>query len=177
MPIWAFPVNWDAMSRPDWIRPGTPVINQWRLGPALTGELPLKTADPVAVRLQFQSDGGRSRAGQGQRGLAREDLFTVVSEQFLTDTALYADIVLPATTQLEQFDVMFSWGHLYLTLNEPAIAPLGEAVPNTELFRRLARTMGFNDPYWQRSDEEMAMAALDWNNPALEGIDLASLRR
>ena len=75
-----------------------------------------------------------------ERGLQREDLFTVVSEHFLTDTARFADIVLPATTQLEQFDVMFSWGHLYLTLNEPAIAPLGEAVPNTELFRRLART-------------------------------------
>jgi len=82
------------------------------------------------------------------KGLAREDLFTVVSEQFLTDTAFYADLVLPATTQLEQFDLMFSWGHLYLTLNEPAIAPRGEAVPNTELFRRLAHAMGFTDPHW-----------------------------
>jgi anaerobic selenocysteine-containing dehydrogenase len=109
--------------------------------------------------------------------LAREDLFTVVSEQFMTDTARYADIVLPATTQLEQFDVMFSWGHLYLTLNEPAIAPLGEAVPNTELFRRLARAMGFNEPYWQRTDEEMAQAAFDWNHPALAGIDLKLLRK
>jgi anaerobic selenocysteine-containing dehydrogenase len=177
MPIWAFPVNWDAMSRPDWIRPGTPVINQWRLGPALTGELPLKTA--IQSLFVFNSNPMVVTAEQEkiERGLAREDLFTVVSEQFLTDTALYADIVLPATTQLEQFDVMFSWGHLYLTLNEPAVAPLGEAVPNTELFRRLARTMGFNDPYWQRSDEEMAMAALDWTNPVLDGIDLASLRK
>jgi len=177
MPIWAFPVNWDAMSRPDWIRPGTPVINQWRLGPALTGELPLKTA--IQSLFVFNSNPMVVAAEQEkiERGLAREDLFTVVSEQFLTDTALYADIVLPATTQLEQFDVMFSWGHLYLTLNEPAVAPLGEAVPNTELFRRLARTMGFNDPYWQRSDEEMAMAALDWTNPVLDGIDLASLRK
>ena len=104
-----------------------------------------------------------------ERGLSRDDLFTVVSEQFLTDTAIYADIVLPATTQLEQFDVMFSWGHLYLTLNEPAVAPLGEAVPNTELFRRLARDHGVQRPYWQRSDEEMAMAALDWSNPVLDG--------
>ena len=110
------------------------------------------------------------------RGLARDDLFTVVSEHFITDTARYADIVLPATTQLEQFDLMFSWGHLYLTLNEPAIEPRGEAVPNTELFRRLARAMGFDDPYWQRTDEEMAVDALDWENPVLEGIDLDSLR-
>jgi anaerobic selenocysteine-containing dehydrogenase len=177
MPIWAFPVNWDAMSRPDWIRPGTPVINQWRLGPALTGELPLKT--PIQSLFVFNSNPMVVAAEQEkiERGLAREDLFTVVSEHFLTDTALYADIVLPATTQLEQLDVMFSWGHLYLAFNEPAVAPLGEAVPNTELFRRLARTMGFNDPFWQRSDEEMATAALDWTNPVLEGIDLAALRK
>ena len=111
------------------------------------------------------------------QGLAREDLFTVVSEHFITDTARYADIVLPATTQLEQFDLMFSWGHLYLTLNEPAIAPCGESVPNTELFRRLACAMGFNDPSWDRTDEQMALDALDWNSPMLEGIDLAGLRK
>ena len=177
MPIWAFPVKWDDLSRPDWIKPGTPVVNQWRLGPALVGELPLKT--PIQSLFVFNSNPMVVAPEQEkvERGLARENLFTVVSEQFLTDTALYADLLLPATTQLEQFDVMFSWGHLYLTVNELAIAPLGEAVPNTELFRRLARTMGFNDPYWQRSDEEMAVAALDWTHPVLAGIDLASLRR
>ena len=177
MPIWAFPVSWDAVSRPDWIRPGTPVINQWRLGQALTGELKLPT--PIESLFVYNSNPMVVAPEQDkiERGLAREDLFTVVSEHFLTDTALFADIVLPATTQLEQFDLMFSWGHLYLTLNEPAIAPLGEAVPNTELFRRLARAMGFNDPYWQRSDEEMAVAALDWKNPVLEGIDLPALRK
>ncbi len=177
MPIWAFPVNWDAVSRPDWIRPGTPVVNQWRLGQALVGELPLKT--PIQSLFVFNSNPMVVVPEQEklERGLAREDLFTVVSEQFLTDTALYADIVLPATTQLEQFDLMFSWGHLYLTLNEPAIAPLGEAVSNTELFRRLARAMGFNDTYWQRSDEEMVATALDWDNPVLAGIDLPALRR
>jgi anaerobic selenocysteine-containing dehydrogenase len=110
------------------------------------------------------------------QGLKREDIFTVVSEQFLTDTARYADIVLPATTQLEQFDLMFSWGHLYLSLNQQAIAPLGESVSNTELFRRLARTMGFDDRQWQRSDEEMAVDALDWANPALQGITMDLLK-
>ena len=175
MPIWAFPMKWDDLSRPDWIREGTPVINQWRLGPALAGELDHKVnslfvynSNPVVVAPEQD---------KMLQGLAREDLFTVVSEHFLTDTALYADIVLPATTQLEQFDLMFSWGHLYLTLNEPAIAPLGEAVSNTELFRRLARAMGFNDPYWDRSDEQMALDALDWDNPVLEGIDLDGLRQ
>jgi anaerobic selenocysteine-containing dehydrogenase len=174
MPIWAFPMNWDGLSRPDWIREGTPVINQWRLGAALAGELETKiqslfvyNSNPVVVAPEQE---------KLINGLARDDLFTVVSEHFITDTALYADIVLPATTQLEQFDLMFSWGHLYLTLNEPAITPLGESVPNTEMFRRLANAMGFNDPYWQRSDEEMARDALDWSNPVLEGIDIESLR-
>ena len=174
MPIWAFPVNWDGLSRPDWIREGTPVINQWRLGAALAGELDT----PIHSLFVFNSNPAVVAPEQDKllKGLAREDLFTVVSEHFITDTAMYADIVLPATTQLEQLDIMFSWGHLYLTLNEPAIAPLGESVPNTEMFRRLAHAMGFNDPFWDRSDEEMVQGALDWSNPVLDGIDLDSLR-
>ena len=175
MPIWAFPMKWDDLSRPDWIPEGTPVINQWRLGPALLGELDLK----VNSLFVYNSNPAVVAPEQDKilRGLAREDLFTVVSEHFITDTARYADIVLPATTQLEQFDLMFSWGHLYLTLNEPAVEPLGEAVPNTELFRRLAAAMGFDDPFWKRSDEQMAVDALDWSSPVLEGIDLAGLRQ
>jgi anaerobic selenocysteine-containing dehydrogenase len=110
-------------------------------------------------------------------GLAREDLFTVVSEQFLTDTALYADIVLPAATQLEQVDLMYSWGHFYLTWNEQAIPPLGDAVSNTELFRRLAKVMEFDDPWFRRGDEEMIQDALDWHSPAVEGITIADLRQ
>jgi len=175
MPIWAFPMKWDDLSRPDWIPEGTPVINQWRLGPALLGELDHK----VNSLFVYNSNPAVVAPEQDKilRGLAREDLFTVVSEHFITDTARYADIVLPATTQLEQFDLMFSWGHLYLTLNEPAVEPLGEAVPNTELFRRLAAAMGFDDPFWKRSDEQMAVDALDWSSPVLEGIDLAGLRQ
>ena len=176
MPIWAFPVKWDALSRPDWIKPGTPVLNQWRLGQALTGELALQT--PIRSLMVYNSNPMVVAPEQGkvEQGLAREDLFTVVSEHFLTDTARFADIVLPATTQLEQLDVMFSWGHLYLTFNEPAIAPRGEAVPNTELFRRLARAMGFDDPFWSMTDEEMLEMAFDWTSPVLQGTDLASLR-
>ena len=100
-----------------------------------------------------------------------------MSEQFITDTADFADIVLPATTQLEQFDLMFSWGHLYLTLNMPAIPPLGEAVPNTELFRRLAARMGFDDACFKRTDEETMLAITDWRAPALSGISLDLLKR
>jgi anaerobic selenocysteine-containing dehydrogenase len=132
MPVWAFPIQWGTLMRPDFSTPGTRVLNQWQLGPALTGELGLNP--PIKSLLVYNTNPVVVIPEQAKviQGLARDDLFTIVSEQFLTDTALYADIVLPATTQLEQLDLMFSWGHLYLSLNQPAIAPLGEAVPNTE---------------------------------------------
>jgi anaerobic selenocysteine-containing dehydrogenase len=100
------------------------------------------------------------------RGLAREDLFTVVHEQFPTDTVDYADIVLPATTQLEHFDLHGSYGHLYVQVNHPAIRPLGEAKPNTEVFRLLARRMGFEPELFEVSDEELAAQALSPANGA-----------
>src|SRR5258706_15883288 len=87
------------------------------------------------------------------KGLKREDLFTVVNELFITDTARYADILLPATMQAEQYDLMVTWGHLYMMLNMPAIAAPGDCVPNVEMFRRLARTFGFDDAYWSMSDD------------------------
>ena len=106
-------------------------------------------------------------------GLRREDLFTVVFEQFLTDTARHADVVLPATTQLEHLDAVFSWGHHYVTYNAPAIAPRGQARPNTEIFRLLAARMGFDDPCFRETDEEM-LAALLADEPA--GVTLDALR-
>lgn len=105
-----------------------------------------------------------------RRGLDRDDLFCVVSEQFMTDTAKYADIIFPATTQIEQFDVVPAWGHLYLGWNEAAIEPCGEAVPNTELWRRLAAAMGFDDP-------EFAMSDLELIESSLVGIAIDDLRR
>src|SRR4029077_17114195 len=176
LPIWAFPVKWENLMRPDWIKPGTRVLNQWRLGPALLDED--KLDPPIKSLFVYNSNPAIVVPEQDKiiRGLEREDLFTVVSEQFLTDTARYADIVLPATTQLEQFDIMFSWGHLYLTLNQPAVTPLGEAITNTELFRRLARHIGLVDEHWTRTDEEMALAALDWTSPALQGITMDLLK-
>ena len=105
-----------------------------------------------------------------RRGLARDDLLTVVHEQFLTDTARYADIVLPATTQLESTDVVPAWGHLWLGWNEAAIEPLGEACSNTELFRRLAGAMGYTEPALFDDDETLLTAALG------SKVDLAALR-
>src|ERR671910_1691193 len=94
-------------------------------------------------------------------GLRRGDLFTVVLEQFMTDTAAHADVILPATTQLEHADVLFSWGHHYLTWNEPAIEPLGEAKPNTEIFRLLAQHLGLDDPCFEDTDAQLVDALLE----------------
>ena len=95
------------------------------------------------------------------QGFAREDLFTVVLEHFQTDTVDYADIVLPATTQLEHVDAHSTYGHLYMMANNAAVAPLGEAKANTEIFRLLAQHMGFDDPCFQESDDALAAKAFD----------------
>jgi anaerobic selenocysteine-containing dehydrogenase len=176
LPLWAFPLKWDVLQRPELIQPGTRVLNQWLLGPALTGDLGLDP--PIKGLFVYNSNPLVVAPHQAKQvaGLAREDLFTVVSEQYLTDTADFADIVLPATTQLEQFDIMFSWGHLYISLNQPAIEPLGEAIPNVEQFRRLTQRMGLEDDWYRLSDEQMALAAYDWSAPALEGITLDLLK-
>lgn len=177
LPLWAFPINWGALLHPEFIKPGTRVVNQFLLGRALTGELGL---DPPITALMVYNSNPMVVCPEQDKvaaGLARDDLFTVVSDHFLTDTARYADIVLPATTQLEQLDIMFSWGHFYVSLNIPAIAPLGEAVPNTELFRRLAARMGFTDSCFTRTDEQMVAEAFDWSAPAMQGITVESLRR
>jgi anaerobic selenocysteine-containing dehydrogenase len=141
--------------------PGTPTrgISMNHLGRALTDP----SLDPPIHGL-FVWNGNPlvsvPNAADIRRGLEREDLFTVVSEQFLTDTARYADVVFPATTQLEQLDLVESWGHLNLGWNEPAIEPLGEAVPNTELWRRLAAAFGIEDPLFELDDIQLIKSAL-----------------
>lgn len=177
MPIWEFPFNFEHMCRPDWIKPGTRVVNELDLGAALTGALEL---DPPIKSLFVYNSNPVSQApdaGQIVDGLKRDDLFTVVSELFITDTAKYADLLLPATMQGEQYDIMVTWGHLYFMLNQPAIAAPGECVANVDLFRRLAKTMGFDDEYWSLSDDEMLLRSYDWNAPALQGITLDVLKK
>jgi anaerobic selenocysteine-containing dehydrogenase len=112
-----------------------------------------------------------------QRGFAREDLFTVVLEHFQTDTADYADILLPATTQLEHVDAHLAYGHLYMMANNAAIAPLGEAKPNTEIFRLLAARMGFDDPCFDETDDELAAQAFDKQDARAVHFDWESLKR
>ena len=176
MPIWEFPINFDKICRPDWIEPGTRVVNELDLGAALTGELEL---DPPIKSLFVYNSNPVSQAPEQAKliaGLERDDLFTVVSELFVTDTARYADLLLPATMQAEQYDLMVTWGHLYMMLNQPAIEPPGETVPNVELFRRLAKTMGFEDEYWKRTEDEMLQEFYDWGAPQLKGITLDLLK-
>ena len=111
------------------------------------------------------------------RGFAREDLFTVVLEHFQTDTADYADILLPATTQLEHTDIHATYGHLYMMANNPAIAPLGESKPNTEIFRLLAGRMGFDDACFSETDDEIAAQAFDPKDQRAKNFDWASLKK
>jgi anaerobic selenocysteine-containing dehydrogenase len=148
-----------ALKRED-LRPG-PVrtINMSQLGQALTDPA---LEPPVKALVCWNSNPAAIAPDQERvlEGLRREDLFVVVLEQFMTDTAAHADVVLPATTQLEHRDVLFSWGHHYLTWNEPAIEPLGEAKPNTEAFRLLAARLGLADPCFAESDQELVDALL-----------------
>ena len=177
MPIYEFPMSLAHVCRPDWIKPGTRVLNELDLGPALTGKIPL---DPPIKSVFFYNSNPVSQAPNTSelvRGLKREDLFTVASELFITDTAKYADILLPAAMQGEQYDIMVTWGHLYLEMNMPAIKPRGECLPNIDMFRRLAKTMGFDDDYWDMSDDEWLTKAYDWDAPALQGITLDILKQ
>src|SRR5512143_2472881 len=171
-----FPVDSDALERPDLVPPGTRTINMVQLGRALTDP----ALDPPVKALFVYNSNPAAVAPEQEavrRGLAREDLFVVVHEQMATDTADFADILLPATTALEHYDLHKAYGHLYISLSPPAIAPLGEALPNTELFRRLAARMSLDHPCLQDSDEEIARQAFKWDHPFMKGITLERLER
>ncbi len=157
-----FPRDGKALQRPELLEARRPrTINMSTIGDDLLRDsspafgpkidaLVVYNSNPVAVAPE---------SPKVVKGFARDDLFTVVLEHFMTDTADLADYVLPATTQLEHLDVHTSYGHTYALINEPAIAPLGEAKPNTQIFRELAARMGFTEPCFSDSDETMARAA------------------
>jgi len=160
----AFPTRHAALQRPDLLGQRRPrLLNMSTIGDILqhpgdaawgpkVEALVVYNSNPVAVAPE---------SGAVVRGFAREDLFTVVLEHFQTDTADYADLVLPATTQLEHWDIHTSYGHTDVLLNRPAIAPLGEARSNTQIFRDLAQAMGFDDPCFADSDETLCRTAFD----------------
>jgi len=151
-------LNTAALQRKDLSPPGTRTLNMSRLGEALT-----RVDDPPVKALVVYNTNVGAVAPDRENviaGLSREDLFTVVLEHFQTDTADYADVLLPATTQLEHEDIHRAYGHLYVMYNRPAIAPLGEALPNSEIFRRIAARMGLDFPELQESDDTMMRQAL-----------------
>lgn len=162
-----FSIDRRALERPDLLAGRTPrTVNMSSIGPAL-----LNTEAPIDALIVYNSNPVAVAPDSTRviRGFAREDLFTVVLEHFQTDTADYADILLPATTQLEHLDVIKPYGHYYMMANNPAIAPLGEAKPNTEIFRLLAAAMGFTESCFSDSDETIAQAAVakDWDFDAV----------
>jgi anaerobic selenocysteine-containing dehydrogenase len=169
-----FGLNVAAIQRPDLIPPGTRTINMSRLGEALT-----ETTDPPVRAIVVYNSNPAAVAPDRERVLAgfrREDLFTVVLEHFQTDTADYADVLLPATTQLEHDELHKAYGHLHVMYSHRAIEPLGEALPNSEIFRRLAAAMHLDHAELRDSDEALMRAALTGTAPASAHITLEELR-
>jgi anaerobic selenocysteine-containing dehydrogenase len=173
-------LQWDRATVHHWEGCPTPgrSVNMNRLGAALLGEV----SDPPIVSLYvFGANPATSTPSTGKivGGLQREDLFTVVHELFLTDTADYADLVLPATSQLEHTDLHKAYGHTMVTYNRSAIPPLGECKSNWEVMGLLARAMGFEEPWLHQIAEEViaeVLAATAVHNPALRGITLERLQ-
>jgi anaerobic selenocysteine-containing dehydrogenase len=162
-----------ALTRPDLSPTGTRTVNMNRLGEALVGELP---GPPVKALYVYNCNPAAVAPDQGKvvRGLLREDLFTVVHELFPTDTVDYADVVLPATSQLEHEDLHISYGHHFVMHNPRAIEPIGESRCNADVFRALASPLGL-DPELFPDDDALMCQALD-GGPALEGISVERLK-
>jgi anaerobic selenocysteine-containing dehydrogenase len=169
-----FGFNWPALWRDD-----------LRAGPARTlhasglSEVLLEATDPPVKALFVCAANplaSAPRQSQVRAGLSRDDLFTVVVEHFVTDTARYADVLLPATMQVEHADLLMAYGHMYLSWNEPAVPPAGECLSTSELFRRLSRAMGLDAPALYDSDDDMARQALGGGHASLAGITLEALK-
>jgi anaerobic selenocysteine-containing dehydrogenase len=173
-------LQWDSRAVNHWEgcpKPGR-VVNMNRLGAALLGEV---RDPPVRALFVFNANPATSSPNAGRiiEGLRRDDLFTVVHELFLTDTADHADIVLPATSQLEQTDLHKAYGTTLLAYNAPAIAPLGECKSNWEVMGLLATALGFREPWLHQSPDEVieeVLTATAAHNPALRGITLGRLK-
>jgi anaerobic selenocysteine-containing dehydrogenase len=171
-----FQFNKAALERPD-LSPPVRTINMIRLGEALTRPDAGVGGPPVRALVVYNSNPAAVAPDRSEvlRGLARPDLFTVVLEHFQTDTADWADIVLPATTQLEHWDLHLAYGHHYVTLNRPSIEPVAEAKPNSEIFRLLGARMGLDHPALRDDDCTLIAQALDGAGPQLQGVTLDAL--
>jgi len=162
-------LNVRAIRMPEKDQPGVRSLNMRNLGDDLCSR---ELDPPIRSLCVYNCNPAVSIPNQPRivEGLKREDLFTVVHDLFVTETARYADYVLPATSQIESLDIVPAWGHHYLTLNRPAIDPVGESVSNTEFFRRLAKALGRHEPWLYESDESLLRSSLASGHPWLEGI-------
>ena len=162
-------LNMHDLLMPQVHQPNVRTLNMRDLGSALCSQ---SLAPPIQSLCVYSCNPAVTMPNQNRvlEGLRRDDLFTVVHDLFVTETAKFADYVLPATSQLEHLDIVPAWGHHYLSLNRPAIAPAGESVCNTEFFRRLAHALGRTESFLFDSDETLLRTALNSKHPWLEGI-------
>ncbi|BCH67464.1 hypothetical protein RvVAT039_pl02970 (plasmid) [Agrobacterium vitis] len=167
--------NREALYRDDLVHKPVRKLSMTRLGEGL-----LDLSDPPVMALfVYAANPLASSPNQEKirRGMLREDLFTVVVDHFLTDTADYADIVLPATMQTEHADLHDGYGHLCIAWNEPAVVPPGECRSTTDMFRLLSKKMNLTEPCLLDSDLQLAEQLLDSDHPSLNGISLEELRQ
>ncbi|MGV7210978.1 molybdopterin-dependent oxidoreductase [Oxalobacteraceae bacterium A2-2] len=175
----SFPTNKPALQRPDLLPNAPRTINMTTIGDDLLRPASAQFGPQVEAVIVYNANplAIAPDSAKVAAGFAREDLFTVVLEHFQTDTVDYADIVLPATTQLEHVDAHTSYGHLYMMANNAAIAPMGEAKPNTEIFRLLAARMGFDAPCFRESDDELAAQAFHKGDARAVHFDWDALKQ
>lgn len=173
----AFQYNRDALERPD-LNPEARLVNMSLLGTALTEPDAGVGGPPVKAMIVYNSNPVDIAPDRNMilRGMAREDLFTVVLEQFQTNTADWADYLLPATTQLEHWDLHTAYGHYHIALNAPAIAPLGECKPNSDIFRELGRRMGLAAELFADDDQALIKRALETSDARFAGITFEELQ-
>jgi len=176
------PVDALAQARPD-LRPVPDkvprLVNMSAIGDALCHPGDASFGPKIEALVVYNSNpvAVAPESSKVASGFGREDLFTVVLEHFQTDTADFADFVLPATTQLEHLDIHKAYGHTYLLANNPAIAPLGETKPNSEIFRLLAQRMGWQDPCFSDTDDQLAEQSIRWSDSRMAGADWETLKR
>lgn len=177
-PVWEHPYKFDTICRPDLIPKGTRVVNALQLGRVLLGEN-IDKNKPIRSMMCWNANPVTQSPETEKiiKGLKRDDLFLVSAEHFISDTASYADILLPSSMGAEHEDMILSWGHLYLTYNEKCLKAPGETKSNYEIFRILAKKFNFKEEQFSWSDEECLRNYVDWDAPACDGIDLNYLKK
>ena len=177
-PVWEHPYKFDTICRPDLIPKGTRVVNALQLGRTLLSEN-IDKNKPIRSMMCWNANPVTQSPETEKiiKGLKRDDLFLVSAEHFISDTASYADILLPSSMGAEHEDIILSWGHLYLTYNEKCLEAPGEAKSNYEIFRILAKKFNFKEEQFMWNDKECLENYVDWDAPACDGIDLNYLKK